>query len=1136
MNKKLLNKNILLIFAFIVIIQIFCCNVAKASTYLEIQNRYVTMNMQNQMIKNLLKEIQKQTDLNIVYNEKEASLNSLKSIDVKNESVEKVLNLIFDGTNLRYEIKNEIITIVKRANAVSQQVSKQFQVEGKVIDKESKKPIAGASVFVIGTPKGAITTNDGQFLIEKVDENSEIEVSYVGMRTIKMKVTALNSKNMVISLEADAMAVDEVIVVGYGTTTKKDLTGSVARFDTKVIEESTATNLAQMMQGQVSGLSILTGSGAPGSKSRLEIRGVPSLSGATTPLVVVDGVPMAMGYDINELNPDDVKSVDVLKGASSAAIYGSRAAAGVIMITTKFGMRNQKPEINYSYDYGITSLVSPVRTLTADEYKMLMVEAVANTGLANGYEDITQYSVYKDITKPGYFGEANTQWMNLLMQNGAKQQHSLSVRGGGENVGYTGSFGYVDEKGQVKAASFKRYTYDLGFNADINKFIKASVKFSGVTSNQMENGASLDAAASMRPDIKAYNDDGSLYLHSYYYGTSLSWMKNPIIEMTENTINNKENNIRLSGNLDIQILPELNFFTQYTYQYRDGLASRYWSSNTQEGSDNFGGGKGKAQQTVKYNTTSEFEARFNYKKQFGKHNVNVMAAMTYNDDSFMTNSLTMKDFADNSVQTGVWQGANFGKVEGDALGSILLSYLARGEYKYDNKYLFTATVRLDGSSRFSPKYRWGTFPSFAGAWILSEEKFMSGASSWLPFLKVRVGWGKAGNGYVGEYGWRTLYTTKDYQGRPAIVPDQLGNDELRWEATDQIDAGIDFGFLKDQRITGTIGYYDKQTSGLLYPLTLAPSTGLYTTNINFADIQNKGIEFEMNADIVKSKKFTLSAGFNIAKNMNKITGLDAKYVSNPGSQYLGRTIIKEGESLGLIYGYKTDGIFQSWDEVNRYEALNPDYKYQEQYSYRFTTPGDLKYVDLNGDGRVNKATTAGEHEDRTVLGCSRPDFEGGFNVRMGWKGFIFSLQGTFSSGADKIWDGYTNSFNLTTTGNALDIALKRWTPTNRQNEYPSIKYNTFVNDFCDYSVYNASYVKIQNINLEYSLPQNILDKTKIFGRVSIFASASNPFMFTSYPGPSPEAFSSDTIAGASSDSGKYPTTWTFNFGIKVTIK
>lgn len=1010
------------------------------------------------------------------------------------------------------------------------------KVSGIVKDKEGS-PLPGVTVVIRGTKIGTATNNEGKFSLEMPEKGMSLTLTFIGMKPLEVTVDSPNPLNLI--MEEEQNDLDEVIVIGYGTTTKKDLTGSVARFDSKIIEESTVTNIAHMMQGQIAGLSILAGDGAPGSPAKLEIRGVPSLSGATSPLIVVDNVPMPSDFDINELNPDDVKNIDVLKGASSAAIYGSRAAAGVIMITTKSGGRNQKPVITYSYDYSRSMLVSEINTLTTDEFKMLLMEAVRNTAAANGYDDITQYSTYQKFAAPDFFGEANTPWMKYLLRDATKQQHKIAIRGGGSNLGYTASFGYTTEPGTVKATDYKRYTYDLGLDADVNKWITARIKVSGNFSDRLSCNAGLSDAAKARPDLKAYNDDGTLYLHSYEGSYGTTYVVNPIIEMLENTNKDKANNLRLTGALDFKILPSLNLVAQYTYQQRKSESTRYNSSRTQSGSGYWGGQKGQGSQGLNSGTNQEFEARLTFNRHLGEyHDLSVVAASTYTKEDAYNYSITLTDYPDDYVQNAIWQAtkpAQYNWIYGDASGSVLVSFVARAEYKFMDRYLLTGTVRSDGSSKFSPSHRWGTFPSLAAAWIVTEENFLKD-SQWLSFLKIRAGWGKTGNGWVGNYGWRTLFTSTDYQSKPATIPSQIGNDQLKWETTKQWDLGFDFGFLKNQRIRGSLGFYKKTTEGLLYPFTMALSTGLESTQINFANIENKGVEFEISADIIQKKDWQWFFSFNIGKNRNKITNLDAQYVSAPGQTFLTNTVIKEGESLGLLYGFQTDGVFQNQAEIDYYESLNVDHQYQEQYSYRKTIPGDLKFVDQNGDGYVNKVY--GNHEDKVVLGCSRPKFEGGLNTRLTWKGLTLSIQGSFSYGAKKAWTAEGNQFNFSSysPANVLDVALKRWTPENRESKYPCVRLDFYNNDFTDFAIHDASYLKIQNINLEYRLPRNLVKKTMIFDNISFFASANNVHTFTSYPGPSPESWSSDAIQGASVDSDAYPKTRTFNFGVKVTIK
>lgn len=1120
------------------VFMLLCAGLTSVSARTSAQVQ-LDLKVNNKALSEVFREITRHTGYKFLYSSTELRSAGKVSLDVKDADLEEVMATCLQGTGLWFRIEEQTVIVspkFKAPEAVEGTV-----LTGVVTDKTGA-PLPGVTVLVKGTSVGVSTDMDGKFTL-KIPEPQKVILlfSMVGMRTKEVLVGGKTDFKVV--MEEEASDLDEVVIIGYGSAKKKDLTGSVERFDSKILEESAATNVADMMQGQIAGLSILSGSGAPGEGARLEIRGVPSLSGATTPLIVVDNVPMAPEFDINELNPGDIESIDVLKGASAAAIYGSRGAAGVIIVTLKQGRRDQKPVVNYSFSYSVSSLASGINTLTTDEFKVLLMEATINEARAAGESDITKYSFYKTITQPGYFGEENTPWMKYLMRNGTMQQHRVSLRGGGENFNYNASFGYNSEDGQLKSLYFDRYTYTMNFNADLNKWLRAGMNVSGTLSDRRSNNTfKLSDAMNARPDIKAYNEDGTLYLHSYLYGNQISYAKNPIIELTENGKKTEGNNLNLSGNLEFKILPSLTLRTQYAFASRRSEEDDFASSRTQTGSNNWKGQAGAGSKRHSKYKKNEFEAQLTYNSTLGKskdHSLQAVGVVSYWDEETTYYTLKRVDYADDNVQNGIWQGTNkpsFGSdMSGSAYGSKMISYVARGNYSFKGRYLLTASVRADGSSKFAPSNRWGVFPAVAAGWLVSEEKFMKTSNSWLPYLKVRLEWGITGNGWVGEYGWRTLFDNTKYEQQPAIIPSQVGNDQLKWEQTKQYDVALDFGFLKNNRLNGTLGFYLKKTDGLLYSFTMAPSTGLYSTKTNFANIENKGVEFRLNADIIRHKDWRWSFGFNINKNLNKITNIDAEFVSQPGYAYLSNTVIQEGKSLGLIYGFQTDGTFYDQAEVDYYESLNEDYAYQEQYSYRKTIPGDLKFVDQNGDGRVNVAS--GNYDDKVVLGCSRPKFEGGFNTRLGWKGLTLSVQATYSYGAKKVWGARDKQFSFAKSNpnNLLDFAMKRWTPNNRDSKYPCVRLDHYANYFSDFNVCKASFLKIQNINLSYQLPKIWMERTKVLSRADVFVSATNPFVFTPYPGPSPESYSGNVISGASVDTEAYPRTWTFNVGLNITF-
>jgi TonB-linked SusC/RagA family outer membrane protein len=1097
----------------------------------------VSLQSADMSVRQVFKELKTQTGTFFMYSEEEVDRNLLVEVDFSDVSLEVALDEICEQAALTYEIVDDYVLITKKAPVLEKQNVKQEKkdLKGTITDDEGKS-LPGVSVVVKGTNTGVATDIDGNYSISFENENAVLVFSFVGM--ISQEITYKGQAEINVSLASDSEGLDEVVVIGYGSVKKKDLTGSVATLDIEIIDESAATGLGDVLQGQIPGLKILAGNGSPGEPVKLEIRGIPSLLGSSDPLIVIDDTPMPEGFNIGDMNTSDIKSVNVLKGASATAIYGSRGASGIIIITTKKGKRNSKPQINYEYNFGSENLVSKIKSLTSQEFKTLYFESIINTAKEGGYLDLNSYVHYKNAIIPGFFGEHDTPWMEHLTQDANTETHKLSLRNGSENSSVYVSLGQTNKQGVVIGTGSKKTNIAVNLGTDINSWIKSNISYRQTFTTRNNNYRGLQDALGARPDIKAFNDDGTPYVSSYTsYSGAEYVIPNPIIEIGAHMRKEKASNIALSGSLDFKLIPNMKLKTRFSYFKRAGETRQYAPSNSQAASYELGKISGKLVEGENERESKEIEARLTYFKNIGKdHLINSTTAVTYNTAVSSYVSQTYNGFSDDFVQTGIWQAVDLIRSSGYKKGSALASYIQRVNYKFKNKYLFTGSIRADGSSRFSPDTRWGFFPSLATAWIINEENFLKDVS-WLPFLKLRASWGKTGMGFVPEYSWRTLYTNGNYNGNPAIIPSQIGNDILKWEQTTQVDLSLDFSFMKNRIINGTINIYSKNTEGLLFPLNLSPSLGYSSTNVNFANIENKGIEFDLNTKF-KIKDFDVFFGFNIGKNFNKITGLPNEFLGYPGTTFIGNSIITNGEPLGLIYGFKTDGVWQSQEEIDRYEALNPDHKYQTDHNTKMVSPGDIKYVDINGDGWVDKSQQS--TDDKVILGSSRPDFQGGFNTRFKYKNFTLSTQGTFSKGGMKSWSGLSKQFSFGTGNsikNALDVALDRWTPDNPTAKYPALKLNnTNYDGFDDFFLYDASYIKIQNISLTYNIPEKILNKMKFFSRFDIYVSSNNVHTFTKYPGPSVESYSSNNLRGSFDDSGTYPKSRTINIGLKCTIK
>lgn len=1075
-----------------------------------------------------IEALRSQTRYNFLFNSKDLQPYTDISVHLQSVTLQQALDSLLIGrkTGLEYTIEGETVVIRKK-----QTQEQQCTVNGRVTDNRGQA-LPGVTVLVKGTTMGTVTDVDGNYKISLPKIGLTLRFSFLGMGTQEIVVTGPECN---VILEEEQNSLEEAVVVGYGVVKKKDLTGSVSSVDTRLIEESAAADIGTIIQGQVSGLHILTGSGAPGEEVQIQIRGCASLSGNTSPLIVVDEVPMPSDFSINQLNPSDIKSIDVLKGGSSSAIYGSRASAGVILITMKKGSRNEKPLISYDYTFGTRQLVSDINVLNTEEFKLLLLEATRNSAQEQGYTNLSDYRYYKDYTTPGYFGEVNTPWMKLLMQPARVHKHNISVRGGGHSSNYSVSYGLIDEEGMLVNTSNRRHNLNLNLDTDLNKWLKMGVTFRGDLSKrgQTEN---FNVAAEARPDLPCYNEDGSYYVHKYMYQGEERFESNPMIEAKERDNVNQDLGANITSYLVSRPFGGLSLRLQYSYNYKQSKGRDFYPSMTLYGSGGYKGQKGQLTNTERLSENQELMGQIMYGKRIKKHNFDITMVGTLTDSKNSYASMTFADFPDDKTQTSIWQGVTYKDQMGYDKGALLLSYVARANYSFNDRYLLTVSWRADGSSRFSPDNRWSYFPSLAVAYNLTEEKFLR-HNKVINFLKLRASVGKVGMGYVDEYGWRTLYDATEYLDQPAIVPGSMGNDNLKWEGTVSYELGLDYGFFKNNRISGTLEFYKKKTKDLLYRYTLSPGIGLPSANVNFAAIENRGIDFDINAKIINTRNLSWSFSFNISKNLNKVTGLDSKYVSSPGSPALNNTVIEEGKSVGLFFGYKSDGIFQNWEEIEACEALNPEMPYQQKFRSDVLSPGDIKLLDLSNDGYVN--FTANNYEDKTVLGSSLPDFSGGFSTRLTYKGFTFSMSGTFSYGNMKSWDaeGRQFQFNAARPKNLLDIALKRWTPENPTNDYPKIRLNGTNYGMTDFWLHDASYLKINNISLTYQLPAKWLRRTGFVDRAELFGSITNVYTFTSYPGPNPESFNrADKIAGAAVDYTAYPQTRTYNIGIKLSVK
>lgn len=1106
----------------------------------------ITLTMRNGSIKDFFIEVNSQTGYEFLYNNQMIEKAKPVNLEIKNSPLHEALDKCFDNQPFTYNIletQNAIVIVDKpltnkaqtsRVNETRQ--SQKIAIKGRITDIKGE-PLPLASVMVEGTQIGTLTDLNGDFAVNVNSPDDVLVFSYIGYLTQKIKIG--ERRLFEIKLEVDLMELSEAVVIGYGRSSRNDLTGSIASLPEHVLETNQFSNIAEAIQGQLSGVHVLTGDGSPGATAQINIRGVSSMLGDASPLIVIDEVSMPAEFDLYEIDINTIASIDILKGASSAAIYGSRAASGVILITTKRGGKNEKPTINYSYDIKLSQLRTATNVLSAEEWKYMMLEGAYNGALWNGFADPEGWSTYNNMVQPGYFGEHNTNWFALMLQNAVSQTHSLSLRGGSANTTYTASLNYVDDQGVMKKTGFKRYTANFSINSRINKYISWGTSFRGsINDKEVATTTLYNSIMRGRPDIPAYNPDGSIAVSIYVLTDGRPNLReNPLSQLFDNDDISKTKSYNISNFLEVDILPGLKFKTMFSYNGSKTNTRQYYASTTSAGSGFAFAYRGRLYDGDRESEQTEFTNLLSYNKRVKKHNFDAVLGTSLLKEKNSYKRIWVEDFPDDHTQTQAWQGANIRGISGYIYTAAMISYVARLNYKFDDKYLFTASMRRDGSSKFASDNSYGSFPSIAVGWLINREKFLKNVK-WLNLLKIRASVGSTGMANVGFYQWRTLYETTKYNNEPGVIPTQIGNDNLKWESTTQSDIGLDFRMFK-HRISGSINYYSKITDGLLYPFTLAPSSGYRNATVNFAEISNKGFDIDLKADIIKSNIFNWTFNLNFNNNKNIVIKMDKDYITDlDGTQTYRNTIIQEGKSLGLIYGFKTDGVFRSQEEVDAYEALNPDKPYQGTSSSK-AYPGEIKYVDLNGDGWVDLDTDI-RNPDRTVVGKSMPDFSGGFSTILGYKNWSLNIYGSYSYGNDKVWSYEQSTFqaNAASPGNMWKTVLKRWTPENPDSKYPSFRIGRTAPArwFNDYSVHDASYIKIQSVNLEYNFPKRLLDKLQYLSSLRVYARVTNLFVITNYPGPNPESFQSSRIQGASVDYSTYPESRNYIFGLKLTLK
>lgn len=984
--------------------------------------------------------------------------------------------------------------------------------------------LIGATVQVKGISGGTITDIDGNYILKDVPRTATLVFSYVGMQNKEVLVNGKSTINVI--LLDDALQLEQVVVIGYGSVKKSDVTGSVTSVKTEALKEIPANSVEGLLQGRAAGLQVINSSQDPGAGATVRIRGGSSLRGSNAPLVVVDGFPLGDAGDLKQINPSDIVNMEILKDASASAIYGSRGANGVIMITTK---RAKTGTTNITVRQQITlSQFDTKLDLWRDPVLMASLnnESRINGGLDPLYVGkVSSTGVYyPSVEELQTTWTTNTRWDDLVFRDTPVSNNTTAtISSSNDRTVFNLSANFYTDNGMYIKDDYTKGGYNL--SVDHNIYDNFKVRFSNILSRGVRN-ANGGLSYWRNPIYPVYDENGDYYL------TNASDFSHPMAITDLQKNETKSLDVISSVALEWQLFPFLKLTSQLNYKFGKSVSDRYYPKKYTEAGE-FSNGQAEIENWEGHNLVSETFA--NFQKKFDKHDIGAMVGYSYEYYMSRSSGLTGKDFvnealgnenmgAGNPEKNEIWNGYSDNK---------LVSGMFRLNYVYDNKYLLTLTARADGSSKFGKNNKWAMFPSGAVSWKAHEESFIKNLNVF-DELKFRFSYGISGNQGISPYQTLSRYGTDKYYNDgswattigPGYVSGWTGpgwiyrvwsgvpNPDLKWETTAQADFGIDMAFL-NRRLRVSFDYYDKQTSDLLRERNLALSSGYDKMWVNDGKIQNRGFEVTVDADILQTKDWQLSGTLIYSRNRNKVkdlgntlesglvtdpmTGMLFEYSGNSLEQYRDYTnILAIGQPVNVFYGYKVDGIVQTLNEGID-AGLSGDY----------ANPGEFKYMNLNGDSEISEA-------DKTIIGDPNPDFTASLALNLSWKKFDVSvfLNGVF--GQDVL--------NTKAFGEPSNSPL-RWTPDNPTNKYPSLRDGRQVK-ISDWWIEDGSFLRVQNLNIGYTFD---LPKKSFLSKARIYMNASNLYTFTKFKGYDPEVGLDGVYSGG------YPRLRKWTFGLDLTF-
>ena len=1055
------------------------------------QTAQLSLKLKDATIKEVLTEIENQSEFYFLYNSELIDVTRKVDISANGEKVNDILSRLFSDNEVNISISDRHIVLTPVSEMIEQQ---QNSVSGRVTD-ESGQPLPGVTVLIKGTTNGTVTNNDGNYSLTNIPEDATLVFLFVGMMT--QEVAVGNQTSINVELEVDAIGIEEVVAIGYGTVKKSDLTGAVANVTEKNLTAFPSMNAIQAMQGRAAGVTIQSVNAEPGGEYKIRVRGQTSINAGSNPLFVIDGL-------VGGAMPpaEDIASIEVLKDASASAIYGSRGANGVVMITTKTG-KVGKVSVKINSYYSFQEEIGRLDLLNAREFAEYINDARG-----------TEFFDLNNIT-------VDTDWQDLIFQPGHVQNHQLSVSGGTERYQYYVSGVYYDHKGVIKTSAFDRYSLTANLKFDLSDYIRISLNSTMQSSVQdgvltqvgggVTNQGIVTAAHRFDSNQGILDEDGN-YTKSK---VGIAAFENPMAQINGREDETRQDNIQVNVKAELDIVKGLTYNSTFGTIIRNNRGGTYDSRITNLGEQNMG------LANLSYSRNFNFltEQYLNYNLKVGEKNDFVLTG-GYSYQNFRNESFSTSNAGFITDALGFWNlsvGTNLQIPNSNYVESEIVSLYGRINYNFDNRYLLTFTSRYDGASQFSEGNKWSSFPSGALSWNVHNEDFWP-ENDVLSAVKVRTSYGLTGNQAIGAYqslaGISKSFFVMNETSVSAVRPSSIANKDLTWETTSQTNLGLDLG-LFNRRINLSGDYYYKKTNDLLFSLPIPAFSGYQNRLENLGSIENKGFEFQIESkNFINAFQWTSS--FNVTMNRNKVLALpggnDIIFAVSPTfSGIYHSSILREGESVGAFYGYVYEGVYQEGD------TFIPGGTFE-------TEPGGEKYADIEPDGVLNS-------DDRKVIGNPNPKAVWGFNNDFAYKRFSLNIFLQAFTGGDMLNFVRFDLDNLSGNTNATKDALKRWTPENMNTNVPKAFAGRTPHVSTRF-VEDGSFLRLKNVSLGYDFAPEFLNKLKLRS-ARIYFSGQNLLTLTKYSGVDPEVAYRSSNTNLGLDFGSYPAAISYTFGVNL---